>query len=206
MRNRLWQTLAGVTAIVVLAAAAACSRDAAAGDPAPAPPATGQPTTGNSGDPVDTRDLAIYLEVLRRYLSTPNENSFPEHTFQRVFVLDRAVPGSGAPQALPAAAGEPIPGPIRQRITAGLTDLGPVSFVAERDSVMVTQDGCAVVKDGGILITLGPVSGGAGADRVEVGVNGFVACLGATWLTYVVERTATAGWRVTGTTGPMAIS
>jgi hypothetical protein len=38
-----------------------------------------------------------------------------------------------------------------------------------------------------------------------VAVNGFVACLGATWLTYVVERDQ-GGWAVTGTTGGMAIS
>jgi hypothetical protein len=202
VRTKLWQTLAGTTAaVVVLAGTAACAREAVAGDPAPAPPAA----TGGTADAGDTRDLAIYLEVLRRYLSSPNDNSFPERTFQRVFVLDRAVPGIGDPQAhAQPAAGVPIPAATQQRIAAALTDLGPVAFVADRKSVIVTRDGCDVVKDGGVLITLGPVGGDG--DRVEVGINGYVACLGATWLTYVVERTAGSGWRVTGTTGPMAIS
>ena len=53
-------------------------------------------------------------------------------------------------------------------------------------------------------ITLGPVDGRG--DPVEVGIDGYVACLGATWLTYVVERTGGTGWRVTGTTGSMTIS
>jgi hypothetical protein len=44
-----------------------------------------------------------------------------------------------------------------------------------------------------------------GPDHVQVGINGFVACLGATWLTYVVQRDA-AGWTATGTTGTAAIS
>ena len=71
-------------------------------------------------------------------------------------------------------------------------------------SVIETAAGCAQVKNGGILITLGPPAGDASA--VHVGINGFVACLGATWLTYVLREQPGAGWRVTGTTGSMAIS
>jgi hypothetical protein len=41
---------------------------------------------------------------------------------------------------------------------------------------------------------------------MQVAINGFVACLGATWLTYVLHDQPGAGWRVTGTTGSMAIS
>ena len=67
-----------------------------------------------------------------------------------------------------------------------------------------SRDGCGHVKKGGILITLGP-PGGDG-HQVQVAVNGFVACLGATWLTYVLQNQPGSGWRVTGTTGSMAIS
>ncbi|MEV4513835.1 hypothetical protein AB0K00_33375 [Dactylosporangium sp. NPDC049525] len=195
MRNRL----AGLMAVLVLAAAAACARDAAAQDPAPAAPASGPPASAGA-----TRDAEVYVQVLRRYLGTPAENSFPERTFRQIFVLDRVVPDSGRPEAPPANAGEPLPGGIQQHIVGALSDVGPVSFVADRKSVIVPRDGCDVVKDDGILITLDAVDGEG--DRVEVGINGFVACLGATWLTYVVERTAGGGWQVTGTTGPMAIA
>ena len=197
MRHRLGPALAGVTAALVLMSAAGCARTAVAGSPGPA-------ATGTAGAAVgDTRDAEVYVQVLRRYLGTPAENSFPERTFQRVFILDRTVPGSGEPQAR-TAGGEPIPAAGQRLILDALADLGPVSFVADRDSVITDENGCAVVKDGGVLMTLGPADGDA--DRVEVGVNGFVACLGATWLTYVVEHTAGTGWRVTGTTGAMAIS
>jgi hypothetical protein len=70
--------------------------------------------------------------------------------------------------------------------------------------VIEARDGCAQVKDGGILITLGTLNGDG--HQVQVAINGFVACLGATWLTYVVQNQPGTGWRVTGTTGPMGIS
>jgi hypothetical protein len=79
--------------------------------------------------------------------------------------------------------------------------VGPLTFVASRDAV-IEDHPCAHVRDGGILVTLRPVDGSG--DTVQVGVNGFVACLGAT-LTYLVERTGRA-WAVSGTTahGPVA--
>ena len=63
--------------------------------------------------------------------------------------------------------------------------------------------GCAHVRDDGILITLGPVDGSG--DRVQVGVNGFLACLGANSLTYSVQQT-TDDWMVSGIAayGPVA--
>ena len=192
MRSRLGRIAAGLTAGLVLITAAGCARQAMAGDPAPSGP-------GSAGE---DRDGAVYTQVLRRYLSTPGENSFPERTFRHVYVLDQAMPDSGDPQARPVA-GEPIPAATQRAVAGALADVGPVTFVADRESVLVMRDGCAAVKDGGILVTLGPVDGDG--DRVEVGVYGFVACLGATWLTYVVRHTA-GGWQVTGTTGTMGIS
>jgi len=78
-----------------------------------------------------------------------------------------------------------------------------VAFVADRNTVIETKNGCAQVRDGGILITLGPADGDD--HEVRVAINGFVACLGATWLTYVVER-RDGGWQVTGTTGSRAVA
>ena len=95
------------------------------------------------------------MQVLRRYLGTPAENSFAQN----------------------------LPTP-------------------DRNSVVVTE-GCAHVKDGGILITLGTIDGGG--TEVKVAVDGFVACAGATWVTYVVLWES-GGWQVTGTTGPRGIA
>ncbi len=201
MRNRLGMALTGIVAVLALGSAAGCTA-AADGSTSPVAPVSESPA-GSTGA-ASTREAGVYVQVLRRYLGTPSENSFPEHTFQRIFVLDRSVPGSGDPQGGGSATGEPIQADTKLAILAALADLGPVTFVADKASVLESHDGCAVVKDNGILVTLAPISGGG--DRVEVGVNGFVACLGATWLTYVVAYTSGGGWQVTGTTGPMAIA
>ncbi|WP_157748219.1 hypothetical protein [Micromonospora echinaurantiaca] len=79
-----------------------------------------------------------------------------------------------------------------------------MTFIDDGEAVIETRDGCPKVKDGGILITLGTVNGDD--QKVQVPITGFVACLGATWLTYVVQNRPGTGWRVTGTTGPSADS
>jgi hypothetical protein len=129
--------------------------------------------------------------VLRQYL-TSGDASFGGHRFPRIFVLDRAVAGSGA-SGQPAAGGGPVPEADRLAITLALSDVGPVSFVSSPDAVTIDRDGCAHVRYQGILVTLGPVDGVG--DQVQVGVNGCVAFLGADSLTYRIERTSGA-WRV----------
>jgi hypothetical protein len=145
----------------------------------------------------------VYIQVLRRYLSTPAENSFPGQAFKTVYVLDRASRDAAVP-AGKHDRGTPITAQTRRQVTAALAGMAHVVFVTSRDSVIETRDGCGHVKNGGILITLGPPDGDG--HRVQVAVNGFVACLGATWLTYVLQNQPGRGWRVTGTTGSMAIS
>jgi hypothetical protein len=79
-----------------------------------------------------------------------------------------------------------------------------VIFIAGRGPVIEVKNGCEQVRNGAILITLGPPA--RHGNELRVGINGFVACLGATWLTYVLHDQPAAGWRVTGTTNTMAIS
>jgi hypothetical protein len=145
----------------------------------------------------------VYAQVLRRYLSTPAENSFPGRAFTTVYVLNRAYPDAADPSASHAR-GVPIALQTQLQVTAALAGMAPVVFVGNSGSVMEAVDGCAQVRRGGILITLGPpVRHGP---ELRVGIGGFVACLGATWLTYVLQVQPGVGWRVTGTTGSMAIS
>lgn len=145
----------------------------------------------------------MYEQVLRRYLSTPAENSFPDKTFKTVYVLDSARSDAADPVG-DTLAGRPIPSDVKVRITASLARTAAVTFISDKDSVLDTSSGCATVRDGGILITLGTIDGHD--DQVTVGINGYVACLGATWLTYLVHDQPGTGWNVTGTTGPMAIA
>jgi hypothetical protein len=153
--------------------------------------------------PAGVKETEVYVQVLRRYLGTPNENSFPDRTFETVYVLDQAYPDAGDPQGKHEP-GAPIGPDTQRRLTAALTGVAHLGFITDRTAVIETRNGCAQVKNGGILITLGAVNGDY--HEVQVGINGFVACLGATWLTYVVRNEPGSGWRVTGTTGAMAIS
>jgi hypothetical protein len=191
-------------AVCTMLFASGCAR------PEPGSPGNPPPSVGTSGPPTPTatmpgsRDAQILAAVLRRYLTSPGENSFPGASFPVVFVVDRTDPDAADPMSSGgAAAGTAIAADDQQWITDVLAGVGDLRFVSDRADVLVNTHECAQVRDGGILIQLGTPRGGA--DRVEVGIFGFVACLGATWLTYVIEHDA-RGWSVTGTTGPMAIA
>jgi hypothetical protein len=163
-------------------------------DPTPDDPTPDDPT------PAD-RHALIYAAVLRQYL-TSGDAGYGDTRLPHIFALDHTTAGAGGTgHHLPG--GGPIPRTVQRAITQALTDVGPLSFVASGDAVIQDPHGCAQVRGGGILITLGPVDGSG--DRVQVGLNGFRACLGANSLTYLVERTG-RGWAVSGITarGPVA--
>ena len=149
------------------------------------------------------RQAEIYEQVLLRYLGTPAENSFPGRTFKIAYVLNEAYADAADPNGKHKQ-GEPVTPQTQALVTAALAGVAHVVFIADPASVVEAANGCGQVKNGGILITLGPPAGTANA--VRVGINGWVACLGATWLTYVLREQPGVGWQVTGTTGSMAVS
>jgi hypothetical protein len=77
----------------------------------------------------------IYVQVLRRYLGTPGENSFPGTTFAAVYVLDRADPRAADPMSN-AGTGAAIDADTQRRIVA---EVPPVTFVTDRNSVIGTR-------------------------------------------------------------------
>jgi hypothetical protein len=191
----------GTTAAAIILTALAVSTAGCGSSPAAvAPPAVHAP----AGDrPAAVMEAEVYAQVLRRYLSTPAENSFPGRAFKTVYVLNQAYPDAADPTGTHRR-GTPIAPQTQRRVTAALAGIAHVLFIADPGSVMEAGNGCGQVRNGGILITLGPpVSHG---HDIQVAINGYVACLGATWLTYVLHDQHGAGWRVTGTTGSMAIS
>jgi hypothetical protein len=191
----------GIVGGLLAAATASCARETEATASPTAKPPAGEPTAGEASAGV--REAEVYVQVLRRYLGRPSENSFPDRTFETVYVLDQAYPDAGDPEGKPER-GTPITPDTRHQITTALAPTAHVAFIADRTAVIETKSGCPQVKDGGILITLGTANGDD--HEVQVPINGFVACLGATWLTYVVHNEPGSGWRVTGTTGSMAVS
>lgn len=185
-----------VLGLCTLLLATACARPGS-------PPAADPYSAGGASVNASTR-ADIFIAVLRRYLSTPSENSFPGARFPDVYVLDHTDPRAADPiRTIAPPTGAPISLIDQQRIAAALGDVATTRFIRTRSQVVVRDNGCDRVRDGGILILLASPVGGP--DHVQVGINGFVACLGATWLTYVVQRDA-AGWTATGTTGTAAIS
>src|SRR5215471_15905731 len=87
----------------------------------------------------------VYIQVLRRYLSTPAENSFPGQAFKTVYVLDRASRDAAVP-AGKHDRGTPITAQTRRQVTAALAGMAHVVFITSRNSVIVTRDGCGHVK------------------------------------------------------------
>ena len=194
--QRALVTTAAVILTVLAVSTAGCGGSPAAG----APPTVHAPA---SDRPAAVTEAEVYVQVLRRYLSTPAENSFPGQAFKTVYVLNQAYPDAADPSGTHGR-GMPIAPQTQRQMTAALAGIAHVIFIADRGSVIEGRGGCGKVRDGGILITLGPlVSHG---HEMQVAINGFAACLGATWLTYVLQDQPGAGWRVTGTTGSMAIS
>jgi hypothetical protein len=118
-------------------------------------------------------------------------------------VLDQAYPDAANPTGTHKG-GAPIAPQTQRQVIAGMAGIARVVFIADRGSVIEARGGCGQVKDGGILITLGPPV--RHAHDMRVAINGFVACAGATWLTYVLRDQPGVGWRVMGTTGSMAIA
>jgi hypothetical protein len=199
MRRAPGTTVAAIILTALAVSTAGCGGSASVGpQSAGHAPASGRPAaTSQAG----ATEAEVYIQVLRRYLGTPAENSFSQ-AFKTVYVLNRAYPDAADPSGTHGP-GAPIAPQTERQVTAALAGMARVTFIADRGSVIEAKGGCGQVRNGGILITLGPVGRG---DELRVAINGWVACLGATWLTYVLRDQPGVGWRVTGTTGSMAIS
>ncbi len=151
----------------------------------------------------ESTQAEIYARVLRQYIGSSSDNPVPPNTITTVYVLDRAYPDAADPMTTQGP-GTVLDAETQHRITAEMAGLADVVFIADRMTVIESPGGCQQVRAGSILVTLGVPQGDA--QEVHVGINGFVACAGATWLTYVVRPQPGTGWQVTGTTGPHAIA
>jgi hypothetical protein len=190
----------GVLLVGVALALSACYRSTESGPTTE----TGGQTTETSSTTIepDARTVAVYSAVVRQLVTKDHTFGGEESPFDRVFIVARTDPKANSPYT------HPLDGP---RLTAGvqaailheLSDLPPVRFVDDPDSVIVGEKRCAHVRGNGVLITLGPISGGP--RRLAVPNRMFFACLGGQWLTYVLER-SDGDWQVVGTRGPVAIS
>jgi hypothetical protein len=157
---------------------------------------------GASGrDPVTARSVSIYEAVIRRLVTTGDSTFGEDPDFPVVYLLDRAKEQAANPQTVESEEA-PLSTDVKSELLAALSDL-PIEFVSDQDAVIVPLEEGGGVKDDGVLVTLGLIP--EGQQEVEVQASLYAGPLAATWLTYVVKRSS-QGWRVTGTTGPVAIS
>src|SRR6516162_5194170 len=108
--QRALVTTAAATMLTALAVTTAgCGGSAAAG----APPTVHAPA---SDRPAGAKEAEVYAQVLRRYLSTPAENSSPGQTFKTVYVLNQAYPDAADPSGTHGR-GAPIAPQIQRQVT-----------------------------------------------------------------------------------------
>jgi hypothetical protein len=153
------------------------------------------------------REAFVYAAVIEQLVEESRLGPRDKAPFKVLFVLDGAVPDAAKATAQDDPA-EPFSHDVKDgiRFLAELGDLPPVEFVATRKSAVVgTGSGkrAGRAKDGGAVISLGLIEGQK--NRVEIGNSLWVDGLWGTCQTYVVAQ-KDGTWRVTGTTGPVAIS
>jgi len=156
----------------------------------------------------DQRAAAIYSAVIHELLAKDNTFGSAPRSVKVIYVLDHPIEGAGDPEAH-ATTRSPQEGfseALKRAIRSRLAELPPVKFVRSRSSAVVGEEAGAApghVKAGGVLITLGPIVEEDG--EVRVGNSWWMNGLAGQWSTYVLgERDA--GWKVTGLSGPIAIS
>src|SRR5215472_6791771 len=111
MRHALVTTAAAIFVTALAVSTAGCGGSAAAGAPATVrAPTSDRPAAVTEAG---AKEAEVYVQVLRRYLSTPAENSFPGQAFKTVYVLNQAYPDAGDPSGRHAR-GAPI-APLTQR-------------------------------------------------------------------------------------------
>ena len=188
-----------VRSLAVIAAAASIAACGGAGRRRAAPDPPSRAAAGQS-----SRAAGVYASVLRALIREGGTG--PGRAV--VYVVDGAVPGAGDPMRQRAFARpkRPFGRLLKHRLTRQLAGVASVRFVRRGASVVVGRHGGSrpgQVRHGWVLMTLGPIRGGA--TRARVGASRWRNGLDGGWKTYAVTREG-GHWAVAGTVGPVAIS
>jgi hypothetical protein len=172
-------------ALIALAViAAACGGSEEAGRPSP------------TGATLEARRLAIYEAAIREMVGS--EGPFDPILIDERICADAGTPGIDADER---ECPDGFTDDEQAALLAVLSDLPHVRFVA--DAVDATRRIFQGELSGAGLISVGVIRGDG--DRVEVPGGAYCGGLCGRWMTLVIERQGEV-WKVTGTTGPIAIS
>ena len=156
---------------------------------------------GPETTPENDRADAIYAAVVRQLLTRDHTYGQATLRYRAVYVLDGPVPDGVNPTDSNERPRRPFSEDLKAALGTSLADLAPLTFVRFKGAAFADQ-----VRGGKghvALVALGPIQGDRG--RAEVGANLWMDGYPLIWLTYVVLKRGET-WRVTGTTGPIAIA
>lgn len=156
----------------------------------------------------DQRAAAIYSAVILELVNKDSTFGSGPTSFKVIFVIDHPVEDAGDPeaQATTRSSQEGFSEALKTAMRARLAGLPAVKFVPSRSSAMVGDEAGASpghARDRGVVITLGPILQKEG--QVRVANSWWMNGLAGQWSTYVLGESG-AGWKVTGLSGPIAIS
>lgn len=162
--------------------------------------------SGASEDPPPeiTAEAEIYAAVVRRLVTKDHTFGGAASPFKHVYIVDGSIPDAGNPHKdTLRPASERFTDELKMEIEEQLRDLPPLEFIVDPSDVRRGEQGMDGVENDGVIITLGPIE----RKGTEVRVSNGLWCSGrcGQWLTYVLEERGGV-WKVTGTTGPSAIS
>ena len=166
--------------------------------PTLAPTDGSSPMTESAQKP-PPRDARIYFAVIRQLLVERRQTRSDV-----VYVVNGAVAGAGKPRGDPFGPstqrfGRDVIDGIRQQLNTGHP---PIRFIIDGNNALRRKNG--VVKESGVLISLGPIERGS-TRRVLVANTFWCGGKCSGWQTYVVSNKS-GRWRVTGVSGPVVQS
>lgn len=148
--------------------------------------------------------IEIYSAVIRRLVTKDHTFGRAPSPFNYVYVVNGPIKDAGDPLGDHfGPASRPFPSKIVDGIKEELQDLPPVRFVIDANDLRRGKEGAGGVKNDGVIISLGPIERKKGRVHVSNGLWCGGTC--GQWLTYVLAEDE-GRWKITGTTGPYAIS
>ncbi|TDO35803.1 hypothetical protein EV643_12175 [Kribbella sp. VKM Ac-2527] len=184
--------LAAAAVLVILAGVLYAANPRGGSEPGPAG-ATGSGTQTNQTTQVIPNESLIWAATIKGILDR-EQNPTKDPV---LYVLN--APYENAGDTTKQTRGVPFTEAERIGIENALTGVAPIEWVRQRDD----GSGDCPANPRGPFIMVGPIEQRAG--HVEVGVNIWRDCLNARWVTFTLAQQGST-WKVTGTTGPEAIS